>query len=41
MKVVFFDDWETPPERLKGATGILRALVAHRREGRQGGVSLF
>jgi transcription-repair coupling factor (superfamily II helicase) len=28
MKVVFFDEWETPPERLKGATGILRALVA-------------
>ncbi len=28
MKVVFFDEWETPPARLKGATGILRALVA-------------
>jgi transcription-repair coupling factor (superfamily II helicase) len=28
MKVVFFDEWETPPERLKGATGILRSLVA-------------
>jgi transcription-repair coupling factor (superfamily II helicase) len=28
MKVVFFDEWDTPPERLKGATGILRALVA-------------
>ena len=28
MKVVFFDEWETAPERLKGATGILRALVA-------------
>ena len=27
MKVVFFDEWETPKERLKGATGILRALV--------------
>jgi transcription-repair coupling factor (superfamily II helicase) len=27
MKVVFFDEWETPPERLKGATGILRTLV--------------
>ncbi|MGD0024906.1 MAG: transcription-repair coupling factor [Xanthobacteraceae bacterium] len=27
MKVVFFDEWETAPERLKGATGILRALV--------------
>ena len=28
MKVVFFDEWEMPPERLKGATGILRSLVA-------------
>jgi transcription-repair coupling factor (superfamily II helicase) len=27
MKVVFFDEWESAPERLKGATGILRALV--------------
>ena len=27
MKVVFFDEWETAPERLKGATGILRTLV--------------
>ena len=27
MKVVFFDEWERPEERLKGATGILRALV--------------
>jgi transcription-repair coupling factor (superfamily II helicase) len=27
MKVVFFDEWETPEARLKGATGILRALV--------------
>jgi transcription-repair coupling factor (superfamily II helicase) len=27
QKVVFFDEWDTPPERLKGATGILRALV--------------
>ncbi len=27
MKVVFFDEWDTPPERLKGAAGILRALV--------------
>ena len=27
MKVVFFDEWETPEERLKGATDILRALV--------------
>jgi hypothetical protein len=24
---VFFDEWETPPARLKGATGILRTLV--------------
>jgi hypothetical protein len=28
MKVVFFDEWDTPPERLKGAAGILRTLVA-------------
>jgi len=28
MKVVFFDDWETPDARLKGATAILRALVS-------------
>ena len=27
MKVVFFDDWETPEERLKGAAEILRRLV--------------
>jgi len=28
MKVVFFDDWERPEQRLKGATAILRRLVA-------------
>ena len=28
MKVVFFDDWEHPPERLKGTARILRQLVA-------------
>jgi transcription-repair coupling factor (superfamily II helicase) len=27
MKVVFFDEWETAEARLKGAAGILRALV--------------
>src|ERR1044071_766071 len=27
MKVVFFEDWERPEERLKGAAGILRSLV--------------
>jgi transcription-repair coupling factor (superfamily II helicase) len=27
MKVVFFDEWESAPQRLKGATGILRTLV--------------
>ncbi len=27
MKVVFFDDWERPDERLKGAAEILRSLV--------------
>jgi len=28
MKVVFFQDWETPEERLEGATIILRDLAA-------------
>jgi len=28
MKVVFFDDWDTPKARLKGAAGILRTLVS-------------
>jgi len=28
MKVVFFDDWPSPQARLKGATAILRQLVA-------------
>ena len=28
MKVVFFDDWERPEDRLKGATQILRRLVS-------------
>jgi transcription-repair coupling factor (superfamily II helicase) len=27
MKVVFFDDWEKPEQRLKGTTAILRRLV--------------
>ncbi len=27
MKVVLFDEWETPPARLKGAAGILRTLA--------------
>ena len=27
MKVVFFEEWETPAERLKGAAGILRTLA--------------
>ncbi len=27
MKVVFFDDWEQPEERLKGTTGILRRFA--------------
>jgi transcription-repair coupling factor (superfamily II helicase) len=27
MKVVFFDDWERPEDRLKGAARILRGLV--------------
>ncbi len=28
MKVVFFDEWDTPDERIKGAEEILRALAA-------------
>jgi len=24
---VFFEEWEKPPERLKGARGILRAFI--------------
>jgi transcription-repair coupling factor (superfamily II helicase) len=28
MKVVFFDDWESPEERLRGTTGILRRLAS-------------
>jgi transcription-repair coupling factor (superfamily II helicase) len=28
MKVVFFDDWENPEERLKGTTSILRRLAS-------------
>ena len=27
MRVVFFDEWDTPEERVKGAAGILRRLV--------------
>ena len=27
QKVVFFEEWETPEARLKGATGVLRELV--------------
>jgi transcription-repair coupling factor (superfamily II helicase) len=27
MKVVFFDEWDTAEERLKGAADILRTLV--------------
>ena len=27
MKVVFFEDWEKPAERLKGTAAILRRLV--------------
>jgi transcription-repair coupling factor (superfamily II helicase) len=28
QKVVFFEDWESPAERLKGTTGILRTLAS-------------
>jgi transcription-repair coupling factor (superfamily II helicase) len=33
MKVVFFDEWESPQARLKGAAGILRALVGMAEKG--------
>jgi transcription-repair coupling factor (superfamily II helicase) len=33
MKVVFFDEWDAPRARLKGATGILRALVSMAEKG--------
>jgi transcription-repair coupling factor (superfamily II helicase) len=35
QKVVFFDEWETPPARLKGAAGILRTLVGIAEKGRR------
>ena len=35
QKVVFFDEWETPEARLKGATGILRALVGIAEKGKK------
>jgi transcription-repair coupling factor (superfamily II helicase) len=28
MKVVFFEEWETPDDRVKGVTDILRELAA-------------
>jgi transcription-repair coupling factor (superfamily II helicase) len=35
MKVVFFDEWETPAQRLKGAAGILRALAGIAEKGKK------
>jgi len=35
MKVVFFDEWEKPKARLKGAAGILRALTALAEKGKK------
>jgi len=35
MKVVFFDEWDAPAERLKGAAGILRTLVGIAEKGRR------
>ncbi len=35
MKVVFFDEWETPKARLQGAAGILRALVGIAEKGKK------
>ena len=35
MKVVFFDEWESPKARLKGAAGILRALAGLAEKGKK------
>ena len=35
QKVVFFDEWETPNARLKGAAGILRALAGIAEKGKK------
>ena len=35
MKVVFFDEWEPPEARLKGAAGILRALAGLAEKGKK------
>jgi len=35
MKVVFFDEWESPKARLKGAAGILRALAGLEEKGKK------
>ena len=35
MKVVFFDEWDTPVERLKGATEILRVLAGLAERGKK------
>jgi transcription-repair coupling factor (superfamily II helicase) len=35
MKVVFFDEWDTPKARLKGAAGILRALAGIAEKGKK------
>ncbi len=35
MRIVFFDEWDTPKARLQGATGILRALSGIAEKGRR------
>ncbi len=35
QKVVFFDEWDTAEERLKGATDILRTLVGIAEKGKK------
>ena len=35
QKVVFFDEWDTPDARLKGATGILRTVVGIAEKGKK------
>ncbi len=34
--IVFFDEWDTPAERLKGAAGILRTLVGITEKAKKG-----
>jgi len=35
VKVVLFDEWDSPQDRIKGATKILRALVGLAEKGKK------